>query len=133
MVDGVLAITADFLLQASALGSGQLSVAAGALGMFLTQSAMNAGRLIAAQPGLTLPDPIVSILWGVMVFGERVRGGWFIALAALSGLVMAAAVVPLARSPLLAGESARAEEGGRAGDEPGKSRRRPGTARGQEF
>jgi hypothetical protein len=69
--------------------------------MFLLQSAMNAGKLIAAQPGLTLSDPIVSILWGVFVFGEQVRGGWFTALAAASGLVMAGAVVALARSPLL--------------------------------
>jgi drug/metabolite transporter (DMT)-like permease len=85
-------------------------IAAGVLGMFLLQSAMNAGRLIAAQPGLTLSDPIVSILWGVLVFGERVRGGWYIALAVVSGLVMAAAVVVLARSPLLSDDSGRQAE-----------------------
>jgi drug/metabolite transporter (DMT)-like permease len=85
-------------------------IAAGVLGMFLLQSAMNAGRLIAAQPGLTLTDPIVSILWGVLAFGERVRGGWYIALAVGGGLVMAAAVVVLARSPLLSGESGRQAE-----------------------
>lgn len=85
-------------------------IAAGALGMFVLQSAMNAGRLIAAQPGLTLSDPIISVLWGVLVFHEHVRGGWFIALAVISGLVLAAAVVFLARSPLLSGESARTEE-----------------------
>ena len=85
-------------------------IVAGALGMFLVQSAMNAGRLIAAQPGLTLSDPIVSILWGVFVFGEGVRGGWYIALAAISGLVMAAAVLVLARSPLLSDEHGQDEE-----------------------
>ena len=85
-------------------------IAAGALGMFLLQSAMNAGRLIAAQPGLTLSDPIVSVLWGVLVFHEHVRGGWFIVLAVISGLLLAGAVVVLARSPLLSGESARTEE-----------------------
>ena len=86
-------------------------IATGVLGMFLLQSAMNAGRLIAAQPGLTLSDPIVSVLWGVLVFGERVRSGWFMLLAAVSALGLAAAVVALARSPLLSGESAHAEEG----------------------
>ena len=97
-------------------------IASGVLGMFLLQSAMNAGRLIAAQPGITLSDPIVSILWGLLVFQEKARGGWFIALAVVSGLVMAAAVIGLARSPLLsdgpepAGEGPRA--GARAGDEP---------------
>lgn len=85
-------------------------VASGVLGMFLLQSALNAGRLIATQPGLTLSDPIVSILWGIFVFGDRVRGGWFLALAAISGLVIAAAVVVLGRSPLLSDESAQTEE-----------------------
>jgi len=80
-------------------------IAAGLLGMFLMQSAMNAGRLIAAQPGLTLSDPIVSIAWGVLVFHERPRGGWFILMAVASGLALAAAVVVLARSPLLGGQS----------------------------
>ena len=72
---GVLAITAGFLLQA------------------------------AAQPGLTLSDPIVSVLWGVLVFGERVRTGWSDVLAAVSALVLAAAVLVLIRSPLLSGEA----------------------------
>ena len=85
-------------------------IATGVLGMFLVQSALNAGRLIAAQPGLTLSDPIVSILWGIFVFDEKVRGGWFIVLAVISGLVMAAAIVVLARSPLLSDQSAQAEE-----------------------
>ena len=73
--------------------------------MFLVQSALNAGGLLAAQPGLTLSDPVVSILWGVMAFHEQLRGGLFIVLAVISGLTLAAAVVVLARSPLLSGES----------------------------
>jgi drug/metabolite transporter (DMT)-like permease len=85
-------------------------IATGVLGMFLLQSALNAGQLIAAQPGLTLSDPIVSILWGVLVFGEQVRTGWFVVLAAAGALVLAAAVVVLARSPLLSDESAPAEK-----------------------
>jgi drug/metabolite transporter (DMT)-like permease len=77
-------------------------VATGTLGMFLVQSALNAGRLIAAQPGLTLSDPIISILWGVLAFGERVRAGLFpLLFAALSTAVMAGAVFGLSRSPLL--------------------------------
>lgn len=76
-------------------------IAAGAVGMFLLQSALHAGRLIAAQPGLTLSDPMVSILWGVFVFGEQVRGGWYLVLAAAAGALMVASVLVLARSPLL--------------------------------
>lgn len=97
-------------------------IASGVLGMFLLQSAMNAGRLIAAQPGITLSDPIVSILWGLLVFQEKARGGWFIALAVVSGLVMAAAVISLGKSPQLSGGPEPAGEGpragARAGDEP---------------
>jgi drug/metabolite transporter (DMT)-like permease len=80
-------------------------IAAGVLGMFLLQSAMNAGRLISAQPGLTLSDPIVSIAWGALVFNERIRGGWFIVMSVISSLVLIVAVVVLARSPLLPGHS----------------------------
>jgi drug/metabolite transporter (DMT)-like permease len=77
-------------------------IATGALGMFLVQSALNAGRLIAAQPGLTLSDPIISILWGVLAFHEHVRGGLFpLLFAALSTVVLAGAVFALGHSPLL--------------------------------
>jgi drug/metabolite transporter (DMT)-like permease len=69
--------------------------------MFLLQSALNAGPLVAVQPGITLTDPIVSILWGVLVFHERVRSGWFLTLTVVGGLVMIGAVLVLARSPLL--------------------------------
>ncbi len=77
-------------------------VAAGLLGMFLLQSALNAGSLVAAQPGMTLADPVVSVLWGLFAFDEQVRGGWFIVPEVISGVIMAAAVIALARSPLLA-------------------------------
>lgn len=86
-------------------------IATGVLGMFLLQSAMNAGRLIAAQPGLTLSDPIVSILWGVLVYGEQVRTGWFVALDVVSALLLATGVVILIRLPLLSDESGASEEG----------------------
>ena len=84
-------------------------IAAGIAAMFLVQSALNAGRLVAAQPGLTLTDPIVSILWGVLVFREQVRTGWFLVLTLVGGLVMVGAVLVLGRSPLLSGESGRQE------------------------
>jgi drug/metabolite transporter (DMT)-like permease len=108
----------------SAGGFGQLftswqlyaMVATGALGMFLVQSALNAGRLLAAQPGLTLSDPVVSILWGVLIFGEQVRGGLWMVLAVLSGVAMSAAVLMLARSPLLSDGSAAGEEEDTAGE-----------------
>jgi hypothetical protein len=87
-------------------------VATGGLGMFLTQSALNAGRLIAAQPGLTLSDPIISVLWGVLAFHEQVRQGWYIIGEVACAGVMVAGVIMLARSPALAAgdESPQPEE-----------------------
>jgi drug/metabolite transporter (DMT)-like permease len=87
-------------------------VAAGVLGLFLTQSAMNAGQLIAAQPGLTLSDPIISVLWGVTVFDERVRLGWYALGEAFCAGVIVAAVITLARSPLVSGSAASSDDDG---------------------
>jgi drug/metabolite transporter (DMT)-like permease len=94
-------------------------VAAGAGAMFLLQSAMQAGRLLATQPGLTMADPVIAILWGVLVFHERVRGGLFVLLAVLAAAAVAAAVMVLSRSPLLSGEGGQHEGTDRPGhDEP---------------
>ncbi len=98
-------------------------VAAGVLGMFLTQAALNAGELIAAQPGLTLSDPLVSVLWGVLAFHEQVREGWYVlGEVACAGLIIAG-VVLLARSPVLSrGESPDGAERPGSGADPGDAR-----------
>jgi drug/metabolite transporter (DMT)-like permease len=85
-------------------------VAAGVLGFFLTQSALNAGQLIAAQPGLSLSDPLISVLWGVLAFHEQVRQGWFIPGEVLCAAVIVTGVIMLARSPLLADDESSGEE-----------------------
>lgn len=101
-------------------------IVAGLLGMFLTQSALNAGQLVAAQPGLTMTDPIVSVLWGVLAFGEKVRGGWHAALAGACAIIVGVGVVTLARSPVLSGspeERERAQKSPRRTDRSGNARR----------
>jgi drug/metabolite transporter (DMT)-like permease len=85
-------------------------VATGVLGFFLTQSALNAGQLIAAQPGLTLSDPLISVLWGVLVFREEVRQGWFILGEVGCAAVIVAGVVMLTRSPLLAQDDSESQD-----------------------
>jgi drug/metabolite transporter (DMT)-like permease len=85
-------------------------VATGVLGFFLTQSALNAGQLIAAQPGLTLSDPLISVLWGVLVFQEAVRQGWYILGEVGFAAVIVAGVVMLARSPLAQDDSAAEDQ-----------------------
>ncbi len=74
----------------------------GISGVILVQNALHVGPLVAAQPGFTLMDPAVSVLWGVLVFGEQTRTGWWVVLAAVGAAAIAGSVVQLARSPLLA-------------------------------
>jgi hypothetical protein len=80
---------------------------AGAASMFLASHAFQAGSLAASQPGLTVVDPLVASLLGVVLFGERlvlepvVLAGELLALALLVG-----SVVLLSRSPLIRGEDA---------------------------
>ncbi|MGH3549754.1 MAG: DMT family transporter [Pseudonocardiaceae bacterium] len=69
---------------------------------FLLQKTMQAGRLVAAQPPLTLANPIVAFGIGITVFGEHVRKGGWAAGAAIGAVLIAGCTVRLARSPLLA-------------------------------
>ena len=79
--------------------------AAGVGALFLLQNALQAGSLVAVQPMLTLGDALISILYGVTLFGEELRTGWWL-LPELAGLALiAAGCVVLARSPLAAGQA----------------------------
>ncbi len=78
------------------------AVASGLLGIVLVQWALHTGPLLAAQPGFTLMDPVVSIMWGVLVFNETTREGAWLVPATLGALAIGAGVIVLARSPLLA-------------------------------
>lgn len=77
------------------------AISFGVLGVILVQAALHTGPLVAAQPGITLMDPLVSTLWGVLVFDEQVRGGIYLLIAALGAVAMLASVLVLAHSPLL--------------------------------
>jgi drug/metabolite transporter (DMT)-like permease len=96
---------------AAVITSWQLYAAAvsGTIATWLLQNAYHAGRLAAAQPGITLADPVVAVVWGVLAFGEQVRQGLFIIPAVLAVLVVAAAVVVLARSPRMHGAAGQSE------------------------
>ena len=87
----------------------------GLLGVLLMQWAVHSGPLLASQPGFTLMDPLVSILWGVLVYEERVRTGGWLALATVGGLAVGSGVALLARSPLFDPEIADSARE-RAGD-----------------
>lgn len=74
------------------------------LSFFLLQNALQAGSLVASQPGLTLSNPVVAEVWGIAVFDDHVRGGAWTVGVLLGALLIAAGTMILARSPLLSGE-----------------------------
>lgn len=75
----------------------------GPAGFFLLQNALQAGRLVASQPALTLANPLTALGWGVVVFGEQVRDSGWLAAELAGVLLIAACTVMLARSPLVGG------------------------------
>ncbi|MGW2476050.1 DMT family transporter [Streptomyces sp. NPDC001665] len=82
------------------------TAAAGVGALFLLQNALQAGTLVAVQPCLTLGDALISILYGVTLFGEEVRTGWWVLPELLALGLIAAGCVELARSPLATGNPA---------------------------
>jgi drug/metabolite transporter (DMT)-like permease len=78
-----------------------VAISSGVLGLVLVQWALHTGPLLAAQPGFTLMDPLVSILWGVLVFNEVTRTGAWLVGATLGAVAVGGGVLLLARSPLL--------------------------------
>ncbi|MEU1125510.1 DMT family transporter [Streptomyces sp. NPDC005899] len=93
--DGLVSLLAAWQLYATA--------AAGVGALFLLQNALQAGTLVAVQPMLTLGDALISVLYGLTLFGERLRAGWWL-LPQLTGVALiAVGCVVLARSPLATG------------------------------
>jgi hypothetical protein len=89
--DGVLA-----LLQHGAIYG---LLGAGIVGTILTQAALHRGPLAVSQPLMVIVDPVVSIILGVWLFGERFQGGpWKISVGVLGFAAMVVGVVFLART-----------------------------------
>ncbi len=80
----------------------------GIAGMVLVQNALQAGPLIAAQPGITLLDPVTAIVWGVLGFHEQVNSGWWLAMAGAGIVAMSLGAVLLARAPVMAAQAGEA-------------------------
>ncbi len=92
---GVVALLASWQLYATA--------AAGVGALFLLQNALQAGSLVAVQPMLTLGDALISILYGVTLFDEELRTGWWLLPELVALALIAAGCVRLARTPLARG------------------------------
>lgn len=77
----------------------------GAVSMFLASHAFQAGSLAASQPGLTIVDPLVASILGVVLFGERLNVAPFALAGELTALtVLVGSVILLSRSPLVRDE-----------------------------
>jgi len=90
---------------------------AGVASFFLLHNALQAGRLAASQPGITLANPTVAVAWGIGLFHEHIQTGWWLAGTALGGALLVGGVVALSRSPLLDPEQ-QGSERDRAPDRP---------------
>ncbi|MFG2303204.1 DMT family transporter [Actinacidiphila glaucinigra] len=73
----------------------------GVAAVFLLENAMQSGPLVASQPALTLGDATVSLVLGVTVFEEDLRGGWWLLPMLLGALLVVAGAFVLVRVPLV--------------------------------
>ena len=60
---------------------------AGVGALFLLQNALQAGTLVAVQPPLTLGDALISVSYGVTVYGENVRTGGGLLVIQIAALI----------------------------------------------
>jgi len=100
--EGVVAFFTSWHIYATAV--------AGVGALFLLQNALQAGSLVASQPMLTVGDALISISYGVTLYSEGLRVGWWLApeIVALTAIVVGC--VQIAKSPLAAEASSLVTE-----------------------
>ena len=87
----------------------------GVVGMVVAQSAFQAGSLDASLPTMSVVDPVVSIVIGVLAFDETISSGpGAITLEVVALLAMSAGIVMLARSEAI--RAVHAPRQARSGD-----------------
>jgi hypothetical protein len=73
---------------------------AGVGALFLLQNALQAGTLVASQPMLTVGDALISISYGVTLFNEALRTGWWLVPQVIALFMIIFGCVQTAKSPL---------------------------------
>jgi drug/metabolite transporter (DMT)-like permease len=87
-------------------------VGAGATGIWLMQSAFSAGPLQFSLPAIAAGEPIIGILLGVLIFGDRIAvSPGMLAMQACGILALIAGVIGVARAPALASLRRRSPPG----------------------
>ncbi|WP_371131286.1 hypothetical protein [Streptomyces sp. Ag109_O5-10] len=99
-----LAAAVSYSLTAALTKSSTAALGRRDMGAFLLENAMQPGPLVASQPALTLGDTPVSVALGVTLYGERLRGGWWLTLQVFGLALVAYGVARLSpRHLVLAG------------------------------
>lgn len=93
-----------------------LTLVAGIIAMVLLQLGLQAGTLMAVQPGVTLADPVVAVVLGVSIFAEHVRGGGWVVLEVAGAGAVGWGAFRVSRS-------AAAADGGASGQDPDRATR----------
>ena len=78
--------------------------------LFLLQNALQAGSLVASQPMLTVGDALISIAYGVTLYSEQLRVGWWLVPEIIALAAIIVGCVQIAKSPLAAETSGLAME-----------------------
>jgi hypothetical protein len=73
---------------------------AGVGSLFLLQNALQAGSLVASQPMLTVGDALISIGYGVTLYSEGLRDGWYLVPEIVAVAAIIVGCVQIAKSPL---------------------------------
>jgi drug/metabolite transporter (DMT)-like permease len=81
------------------------TAAAGVGSLFLLQNSLQAATLVASQPALSLGDALISVAYGVTIFGEVLRTGWWLLAQIVAVLAIAFGCIELSRSLGILGQS----------------------------
>lgn len=82
-------------------------------GLLLAQSAFGTAPLSASLPPITMAEPLMGIVLGIVLYGEQVRTSPLALVGAALGLAaVVGGIVVLGRSPLVTGELHRIENSG---------------------
>jgi drug/metabolite transporter (DMT)-like permease len=73
---------------------------AGVGSLLLLQNALQAGTLAASQPALTVGDALLSTVYGVMLFHEHLRLGWFLIPELVALALITVGYIEIAKSPV---------------------------------
>lgn len=95
-----------------------LVAVAGIAAMLLLQEGLQSGPLVAVQPGVTLSDPVVAVLLGVLLFAEDVRTGPWITGEVIGGAAVVWGAMLLSRSPIVQQAQGSDEQSQPSNDDP---------------